>query len=279
MVAVPHKVSMDTLANVLYRLDLAVSLSDWEPPEGDTQVMDDLELDADQAVGFIEIESLDGVEPKLMSPVQITMTLVIAFGPLLLALIGAIAAGVHLYRNWGVLALLDKCLIGGGAFIGFVVALQYVMTIGQFIGTAYGVRVARNTMQRRGSSLFSGLEDDLMNVELYGPEKWTAIGLEDDYGFLQIDRSQRVLRFEGNKNRWTVPFGALKKCRVEEGIMGGEGNENAERRYFVVLCAGQENDDDWEYGLIYVRTEIGSDTYERRYDRARLLFTQLAEAI
>ena len=62
--------------------------------------------------------------------------------------------------------------------------------------------------------------------------------------------------------------------------MGSEGNENAEKRYFIVLSADQEEEEEeWEYGLLYVRTEIGHDSHERRYDRSKVLFNQLAEAI
>ncbi|MEO2018644.1 MAG: hypothetical protein ABGZ53_30190 [Fuerstiella sp.] len=136
------------------------------------------------------------------------------------------------------------------------------------------------SLQRRSTSMFSGLEDDLVTVELFSRDKWTSMAItENDFGFLQIDRQQRRLRFEGNRNRWTLPFGALTACRIEESIVGSEGNENAERRYYVVLAARQEEDEEWEYGFIYTRTEIGGDSFERRHDRAKLLFTQLADAI
>ncbi len=281
LVAIPQKVSLETLANILYRLDLAVSLSAWEPPEGDprTQVKDDLQLDADRAVGVIDTKSLEGEEKKLASPVQIGIQLVIGLGPLLLGLIGCVVAGIYLYQHWNELDIVNRSLIGGGAFAGLVAGFLYLIKIGLFVSSAYAIKVGRASMQTRVNPLFSGLEDDLVAVDLYGPEKWTKAGMEDDFGFLQIDRDQRLLRFEGNKNRWTLPFNALTSCRIEEAILGSEGSENAERRYFVVLSARLEGEDDWENGLIYVRTEIGNDSHERRYDRSRLLFTQLSDAI
>ena len=281
LVAVPPKVSLETLANILYRLDLAVSLSDWEPPEGDTrtQIKDDLQLNADQAVGVIDTKALEGEEKKLVSPVQIGIQLVIGLGPLLLGLIGVVVAGIYLFQHWNDLDIVNKSLIGGGAFAGLVIGFLYLIKIGLFVSCAYAIKVGKASMQSRVDPLFSGLEDDLVAVDLYGPEKWTKAGMEDDFGFLQIDRSQRILRFEGDKNRWILPFSALTSCRIEEAVLGSEGHENAERRYFVVLSARQEGKEDWENGLIYVRTEIGNDSHERRYDRSRLLFTQLSDAI
>ena len=67
-------------------------------------------------------------------------------------------------------------------------------------------------------------------------------------------------------------------CRIEESIVGSEADENAERRYYVVIEAAKDGET-WEAGMVYVRTEMGSDTRETRYQRAQLLFTQLAEAV
>ena len=281
MVAIPPKVSLESLANILHRLEVAVTLSEWEPTETDArlQVKDDLEIDPSQAVGAIDVQPLEEGEPALLSPFHLGVQLVIALGPLLLVLIAGIFAGIHLYRNWSDLSILDKCLIGGGPLVGLVLAFLYLIRIGQFISAAYGVNVAQASMQRRPNAIFSGLEHDLVTVELFAREKWTAVAvMADDFGFLQIDRRQRLLRFEGNKHRWTLPFGALKTCRIEESIVGSEVNENSERRYYVVLSA-EDGNNDWEYGLIYTRTETGSDTYEKRYDRSKLLFSQLVDAI
>ena len=60
--------------------------------------------------------------------------------------------------------------------------------------------------------------------------------------------------------------------------MGTEGDTSAERRYYVVIEAAKSGES-WEAGMVYTRTELGSDTPESRYQRARLLFTQLAEAL
>ncbi len=280
MVAVPNKVSLDTLANILYRLELAVALSDWDPPEVEGQVLDDLGLDPDQAVGSIRSKALEGVEPRFTGVVEIVFQIMVGAGPLLLGLAGLIWSGVHLFRNWTDLDLLNRCLIGAAGFGGVVIGFLYLLRVGQFICNVYVISRARAAMQRRSELLFGATEDDLMAVELFNPEKWTKIGLPDDFGFLQIDRTKKMLKLEGAKTRWTMPFSALKSCRIEECITGGEGNPNAERRYFIVLSAGQEADDaDWEYGFLYLRTEIGIDTYEKRYERSKLLFTQLADVL
>ncbi len=283
LTAIPHKVNLETLANVLHRLKLPVALTDWEPSDSDTRITtkDVVDIDPSRVAGGIQIAALDASEPKLLSPVHIAIQVLVALGPLLLSLIGAIVAGIYLYQNWDDLTTLRKLAIGGGAAAAVVITFLYLMRIGQFIVAAYGINVARGRMQLRANSPFAGTEDDLVTVELFDRESWTApIYKAADFGFLKIDRSQRQLVFEGDKNRWKLPFGGVAGCRIEESIVGSEGNENAERRYYVVLeTEDTESGEPWAMGFVYTRTETGKDTPETRYARSHLLYMQLADVL
>ncbi|MHC4400586.1 MAG: hypothetical protein ACYTG0_12995 [Planctomycetota bacterium] len=281
LVAVPNKVSLKTLADMLHRLGVAVSLSGWEPSDSDTRVgiRNQIELDPAAARGEINIQPVEDHAGPLLSPGQLAIQVIIALGPLLLALIGAIVVGVVLFRNWTVMSVLDKSLYGGGALIAVVAAFIYLVKIGQFVAASYGIRVARNKLHTRPNAMFGGMEDDLVTVEIFDRQSWTATVLKaSDYGFLRIDRQQARLLFEGNKFRWTLPTSALIACRIEESTVGSEANPNAEKRYYVVIEAAK-NDETWEAGMVYTRTELGNDTPESRYKRAQLLFTQLAEVV
>lgn len=277
LVAVPNKVSLVTLANILNRLGVAVSLSGWEATDADTriQVRDEVDLDPESAHGEVTLRPVDEQDGKLLSPLNIATQLAIALGPLLLAVIAGIAAGVHLYRNWADLSLPQITLIGGGALAFVVVSFLYLILIGQFVAAGWGIGVGLNRMQTRPNALFAGTETDLVAVEIFDRDVWTSVVAQSsDYGFLQVDRQQRCLRFEGNKLRWIVPAAALTTCRIEESLVGSEASPT-EKRYFVVIAANNAGEE-WEVGMVYVRTDIGNDTAERRQDRARLLFTQIA---
>lgn len=281
LVAVPRKVALATLADVLHRLGLTVTLSGWVPSESDTRfaVRNELDLDPAAARGEIEIRPVGENEGPLLPPGHVAVQLVIALGPLLLALIGAIVVGVILFRNWSAMSVLDRSLYAGGAFLGLLVAFFYLILVGQFVAAAYGVRVARDRLRSRPHAQFDGTEDDLVVVEIFDRESWTSVtARSSDYGFLRIDRSQSRLVYEGNKFRWTLPMSALTACRIEESIVGSEGNPDAERRYYVVIAALNDGQP-WEAGMIYTRTELGNDNAESRYKRAQLLFTQLAQVI
>ena len=281
LVAIPNKVALKTLADILHRLGVAVSLSGWQASDSDTRIgiRNQIELDPAAARGEISIQPVADHEAPLLSPGEMTVQFIVALGPLLLALIGAIVVGVILFRNWTAMPVLTKSLYGGGALIAVVAAFLYLVKIGQFVAAGYGIRAARSKLQTRSNAMFSGLEDDLLAVEIFDRESWTAtIEKASDYGFLRIDRQQARLLFEGNKSRWTLPTAALTACRIEESIVGSEANPNAERRYYVVIAAARDGGT-WEAGMVSTRTELGNDTPESRFKRAQLLFTQLAEVV
>lgn len=281
LVAVPNKVSLETLADILHRLGIKVTLSEWEASEGDTRiaVRNELEIDPAMTHGTISITPVEQDEAALMSPLDITIQIIIALGPLLLALIGAIAAGVLLYQNWSDLTPLQTAGYIAGPLVGLIVSFVYLIMAGQFLAASYGISVAKKRLPGRPNSMFLGNEDDLVCVEIFDRQSWTAVvSKSSDYGFLRIDRARKTLFFEGNKFRWTIPTTAITTCRIEESIVGSEADQNAERRYFVVIAA-PHNGDTWEAGMVYTRTELGNDTAESRYKRSQLLFSQLADAI
>lgn len=281
LTAIPTKVNVDTVADIFHRLGLQVALSGWTPSDSDTRisVQEERKIAPERVTGRMELTRLGPDEPKLLTPLQIAVQVVVALGPLLAALIGAIIAGIYLYQNWGQTTVFHRCLIMAAALAGVVISFQYMMRIGQFLAAAYGIHCARNRLRLRSKSPFSGEEQGLFTVELFDREKWTAVGANsDDFGFMQIDRARRLLTFEGNRNRWKLPASAIAAFRLEESIAGSEGNANPEKRYYVVIQAQQE-DREWEAGMIYTRTEFGADGPEQRYARSQLLFTQLAEIL
>ena len=280
LLAVPSKVSLDTLADILHRLGVAVLLPGWVPSDSDTRIgtRDELELDPAAAHGEVSVQPIGDRERPLITTSQLVFREVPGLGPLLLALIAAIAVGVFLFLNWSDTSVLGRCLYIGGALIAIVVSFLYLVFVGQFLSAAYGVRVARRNLRARPNAAFGGAEEDLICVEIFDRESWTkVIAMSADYGFLKIDRLQSRILFEGKKFRWSLPISALTACRIEESMVGSEATEG-ERRYYVVIEAAK-GDETWEAGMIYTRTEMGNDTAESRYKRAQLLFTQIAEAV
>ena len=111
LLAVPKKVSLETLANILHRLGVAVILSDWVPSDSDTRIgtRDEIELDPAAVRGEVSVQPIGDQEPRLLSITQAVIRDTIGLAPLVLALIGAIAVGVYLFLHWSDISILGRC--------------------------------------------------------------------------------------------------------------------------------------------------------------------------
>lgn len=280
LLGVPHKVSLVAIANVLHRLGVSVSLEGWEPSESDSrvQVKDEIALpeDAARQTGRARIWQVGDDEAKLEPPFAVTIGVTIALGPLLLSLLGLIAAAVYLFLKWGALAAADRWMIGGVALAALVVSFLYLLVAGQFLAARYGIAVARSIVRTRPGAQLSGLEEDVIPVEIFDRAAWTSMIVKStDFGFLQIDEGRRGLRFEGNKHRWEIPVSALTACRIEEAHVGSEGETNAEKRYYVVIACDRDGEP-WEAGMTHSRTALGYDGKAQRYQRAQKFFERIS---
>lgn len=281
LAAVPRKVSLATVANILHRLGVAVALREWEPSAADTriQVQDEVVIPPEAVRGVANIRPVEPGEPRLTPPAAIAVSITIALGPALLSFIALIAGGIYIAMGWSTLGLVTKLVIGGSALAAFVVSVVWLIYVGQFLAASYAVGVGGKQLRLRVGSLYRGDEADLIPVEVYDRTAWTSVLAKSiDSGFLQIDPNRRMLRFEGDKNRWEIPTNALTACRIAQSHVGSEANQNAEKRYYVTL-ATTHADEPWEVGLTQTRTEIGSDGPDKRSARAQFLFRQIAGGI
>jgi len=66
-IGVPRKLSLDTLANILSRKDVEVTLSDWQPSDADTrlQTRDEVEIDLERVRGLIDFDPVVAPDGRL----------------------------------------------------------------------------------------------------------------------------------------------------------------------------------------------------------------------
>jgi hypothetical protein len=280
--AVPTRKKLETIATILTRQGVLVTLSGWDPTTADTRtrVEDELTFDHLQATTRDAVFStVPPEEQKLVPIVGNILASLTGAGPLLVGLLAMIGTWIYLGVYWGQLAASECWIIGVGGIAGCVLSFLYVLFIGQFIEKAIMISMARKSLRMRTNPLVNAEDDDVYSVTLYSRENWTNVILKSfDFGFLQVSRRLGALVFEGDKERWTIPLTSLTAVRIEEAAVGKEGAENAEIRFFVVI--GTYRDDvPWEIGLIWSRTQWGNDNADARRKRMRALFDELSSAI
>ncbi len=277
--AVPNRKKLETIATILTRLEIPVTLSGWEPTTDDTRtrIADELSLKASTRDAVFA--AMPAEEPKLRTTGGMIGAGLVGGGPLLVGLLGMIGTWVYLGMKWGQLMTSQRWLIGVGGVVGFVLSFMFMMLIGQFIEKAMLISMAQKLLRTRTNPLVDAEDDDVYAVSLYNREKWTKVASwADDFGFLQVNRRKRAIVFEGDKERWVIPITALTVVRVEEAAVGQEGNESPEIRYYVVLGTFRDGEE-WEVGIIWARTQWGNDNGPARRERMGVLFDELRTAV
>ncbi len=281
-IAIPNRKKLETIAAVLTRQGVTVTLSGWEPTTADTRtrVEDELSLESlpasTQDAVFAPIPS---EEPKLRTTPGMVVAALIGAGPLLIGLLGMIGTWIYLGMYWGQLIVRQRWMIGGGGVAGFVFSFLFLLFIGQFIEKAMLIRMAQQLLRTRLHPLVDAEDDDVYAVSIYRREIWSKVASwADDFGFLQVNRRKRAIVFEGDKERWIIPLTALTAVRMEEADVGKEGADSSEIRYFVVLGTSRDGEP-WEIGLIHARTQWGHDGATARRERMGVLFDELRTAV
>jgi len=279
--AIPKGKRLETVAAVLTRLSIPVHLSGWEPTTADTRtrVEEELTFDHLSSTRDAVFTPLSPEEPKLVSTVGKVLAAAVGGGPVLIALPVMVGTWIYLAIYWGKLANSERWMIGLGGVGGFVLCFVFMFYIGQFIEKAMLVSMGQKGLRTRINPLVHAEDDDVYPVSIYPRESWTkVISMSADFGFLQVNRRQAAIVFEGEKERWMIPLTALTAVRVEEAEVGKEGSENPEIRFFVVIGTHRDGAS-WEVGLIRTRTNWGYDGPTARRDRMGALFDELRAAI
>ncbi len=272
----------ETVATMLTRLEIPVTLSDWEPTTDDTRVRVEQELVLDRLptptrnAVFTPIPT--GEPPLLATGIKVFAPL-FALSPTLLALFAMIGMWIDLGVTWSESDWLERASLGLGGLGIFSLGFVYMLLIGQFIEKSILIGSAKKALRTRTNSPVDAVGEDTFAVALYDREMWTkVISKSADFGFLQVRRGEKVIAFEGDKERWTIPLSALAAVRLEEAEVGKEGAQHSEVRYFVVIGTHRDGEI-WEVGLQLARTQWGNDGATARRERMGLLFGEIRAAI
>ena len=279
---VPNRKKLETIATIMTRLGITATLSGWEPTTDDTRtrIADEVSLASLPASTRDAVfQSIPSEEPKLRTTPGSVLAGLVGGGPLLLGLLGMIGTWVYLGMYWGQLASQQKWIVGVAGVAGFILSFMFIMLIGQYIEKAMLISTAQNQLRTRTSPLVDAEADDVYAVSVYRREIWSKVtAWADDFGFLQVNRRKRAIIFEGDKERWVIPITALTVLRIEEALVGKEGNESPEIRYYVVLGTHRDGEE-WEIGMIWARTKWGNDNGPARRERMGVLFDELRTAV
>lgn len=282
VLGIPKSVRLERVAQHFADKGAPVTLSGWSPAtDADLGTNEYLYASPDGAAQDIaKIEAIPEKDQNLTQAPEMILALVVALGPILfwLCLLGG--WGYLLYMNyqtiriWGVLV---------GVIMGFaslVIPIGYYEMFGDFWSARILIGAARKRVQARSASLIKSFDEKNVSVELIARDTWANLTPKvHDFGFLHVDSPKRQILFEGNKERWIVPFGAVRLCKIEE-VQYGTGGESAtgELRCYVVVIFQKETGP-FEIGMRVADKDIGKNTDTRRMRKAVELYEYLTSGL
>lgn len=138
------------------------------------------------------------------------------------------------------------------------------------IGNKYVRWMADSEFHSRADRIVSPDDQDAIFVEVVPRRNWGQLMLETatDVGYLLVDKSQRRVLFEGDRERYLIPGGAVVSCQTQSVYFGQ--NESC----FTVIQALLESGEVWEAPVAF-RGDFGMLGAATRAERARRVRLQI----
>jgi len=126
-------------------------------------------------------------------------------------------------------------VVGGLAFFGVGATFLIDPT---WLSHRYLLRVVKREFQQRGAHAVDPNDPEAVFVEVVPKLNWGKMKLESasDVGFLRLNKERREILFEGDKECWRIPAGAVTSCEVET-FVEGQGSHAATTLFYAVLQA------------------------------------------
>jgi hypothetical protein len=287
-VGVPASLSMERIAEVLHSQGIRVSLAGWQPGEAGPGHGSDVGAvplpPAAMPAASARVERLgEGEAGRILSPFHYRLALMMAFGPLIAALIPGLGlCGYMIYQMKFLRAPASVALaifgFGGRGLIIF--GFWFTMRFGNFAPAHYLRAVARSLIELRPGAMLDPRDPEAVCVDVIPRANWgkPMIRTASDMGLLKVDPLSRCLLFEGDQERWRIPAASLISVEVESYRGAGyvEGQQGGEI-FFVTVIRANVGGDVWEAPVSKFHVELRPKTNRLREANALALRDRIRE--
>jgi|GEM_PF-2195195 len=282
VIGIPRTIRLEQLAGTLHRLKVPVILSGWQPPTSDSDPQNeyDYHAPADQQPQPAQIDSIPEGERNLTPMPNMLLALFMAIWPFFIWMAVMGWVGYLTYQNWQALSFWLIACGAIAAFASLTIPFKYYEIVGEYLSAHYLIGVAQNRIGQRVGALITEFDERTIPVEQIQRETFAALAPKViDFGMLTVDAPRQRILYEGNLERWVLPFSSVIACRVEE-VQYGTAGESAtgQLRCFVVFTFQKESSP-YEIGLRVADKELGKETDNRRMRKAAELYVYLVDSL
>jgi hypothetical protein len=202
------------------------------------------------------------------------------FLPLIVGLLIVVGQIVALVMTWSALGMLGRLLMFAGIFGVIVGTLAFAARYADELPIRLQRRWLIAAIRRRPMPLFDPEDADAVWVELVPRKNWGKVMFNnaEEIGFAKIDARRRLLLFEGDRQRWSIPATGIESCELEEFCIGLP--EPKERNLFVLAVLKVNRDGQiWEAPLLPARPDGRRPPGKVRRQWARSLRNKIRDGL
>lgn len=278
IIGIPRSIRLERLALSLHQLGVPVTLSGWTPPTDADSPQNDFVYFAPPSAAqqSATVEAIPAADQNLTPLPDMLLALFIGVWFVLVWLGLLVWVGIYLFQNRQIMSIWTILCCAIGMFASLTIPFTYYEMFGDYFAARHLINVARKRARERSGNLINSFEDQTFAVELILRDTWTTMAPKViDFGFIQLDPQRQEFVFEGNRERWKLPFSAVQRCQVEE-IQYGAAGEGVigEFRCYVALTF-LKNSEPYEIGLRPADKDIGKNSDTRKMRKAVELFEYL----
>jgi hypothetical protein len=268
-VGVPQRLSLENLAQKLYELKIPAVLDGWEPRPAGTRAVSQSLFGGNLSDASIGVRNAsasgttspigDDEERLFLVSHQITAGL-LAGWPGLMGIVVLIACVAHAIWYWSVNPIWVGLIWIGAGLVLVVLSLMWIAWWAGPLETGYILKIAKQRIRDRKKSSIKPDDNRMVPVSNYTEEACKKrFGMSFDDGFLVADNQIKSLCFEGNKNRWKIPYDAIIEAQVEEFTIGAETADGVGLVKFFVHLAFQSAEGRQDYYLRLAHEKFGAE--------------------
>jgi hypothetical protein len=216
----------------------------------------------------------------VLTPWHLTVGTIIAFLPLVLSMGTAGAALAYGANHGDDLSTAETVLLLGTAVGVLVLGFWFVVCYSDFLPSRYLYRLSKQAVFQRPDRLVEPDNPEALYVQVIPRRNWGRVMLENasDIGFLWVDRSRRLLLFEGDRERWRIPAQAIVSCEVQHFLLGGDQHSGG-KKFFLAVLRAQTGDAVWEAPVTRRHIYWGKRLERQREEDANLVRTEILSLI
>lgn len=231
-----------------------------KPPGATIATVLEVELATDEPLSAAASAAIDDLPADevagVLSGRAFSILVAVNFLPLVVGLLIVIAQIVALVMTWSALGMLGRLLMFAGIFAVIVGTLAFAARYADDLPIRLQRRWLIAAIRRRSMPLFDPEDADAVCVELVPRKNWGKVMFNnaEEIGYAKVDARRRLLLFEGDHQRWSIPAGSIESCEMDEFCIGLP--EPKERNLFALAVLKVNRDGQiWEAPLLPARPD------------------------